>query len=107
VSNHHLATVHQKIKVVRRAPTKTNIRLFPFLTARRRYSRDVPRNDKIVASQRQLQRAGSHSKSDTDHQGIEIRMKGYGAVTNGGVEADLGAISSTNENQPLLNNGNQ
>ncbi|KAH8551555.1 hypothetical protein BGW37DRAFT_494123 [Umbelopsis sp. PMI_123] len=99
--------VHQKIKVVRRAPTKTNIRLFPFLTARRRYSRDVPRNDKIVASQRQLQRAGSHSKSDTDHQGIEIRMKGYGAVTNGGVEADLGAISSTNENQPLLNNGNQ
>jgi hypothetical protein len=99
--------VHQKIKVVRRAAGKTNIRLFPFLNARRRHSRDL-RNDKIVASQRQSHRAGSHPKLDLDNAGIETRMKGYGAVSNGGMDAEAGAtLGSTTENQPLLNNGHQ
>ncbi|CAO3675260.1 unnamed protein product [Umbelopsis ramanniana] len=99
--------VHQKIKVVRRAAGKTNIRLFPFLNARRRQSRDI-RNDKIVASQRQLQRAGSHPKIDVEHAGIETRMKGYGAVSSGGIDAEAGGtLGSTTESQPLLNNSNQ
>jgi hypothetical protein len=77
------------------------------LNARRRQSRDI-RNDKIVASQRQLQRAGSHPKIDVEHTGIETRMKGYGAVSNGGMDAEAGAtLGSTTESQPLLNNSNQ
>lgn len=95
-------TVHQKIKVVRRAATKTNIRLFPFLTSRRRVSRDIPRNDKIVASQRQLQRAGSHSLSDNGHQGVETRLKGYGAMMNGSMETESAAFTSGTDGQPLL-----
>ncbi|KAJ2964495.1 hypothetical protein NQZ79_g655 [Umbelopsis isabellina] len=96
--------VHQKIKVVRRTANKTNIRLFPFLASRRRMSKEVVRNDKIVASKK-LKRDGSFSKAG-DNQEIETRIKGYGAVANGSMESESAAFGSASESQPLINNSN-
>lgn len=104
ISNQFHSAVHQKIKVVRRTANKHNIRLFPFLASRRRMSKDL-RNDKIVAS-KNLKRTDSTSKP-ADHQDIETRIKGYGAVLSGSMETESATFGAVGESQPLINNSNK